>query len=107
LVGNDSKEHTTDLVQGAVRLVDVAREAGVAIATASRALNNPDRVNAVTRARARSRRPTGLFHQYRGTQPAFGAVRFVLVIMPPRAGFNVLEPALTGLMPRFSARATA
>ena len=38
----------------AVTITDVAREAGVAASTVSRALTNPDRVNVVTREHVRS-----------------------------------------------------
>jgi LacI family repressor for deo operon, udp, cdd, tsx, nupC, and nupG len=85
---------TTDVI----RLADVAREAGVAIATASRALSNPSRVNVKTRVRVlKAAERLGYATNIAARSLRSGLSRIVLVIMPPWEGFNVLEPALRGI----------
>lgn len=82
----------------AARLSDVAREAGVAIATVSRALSKPGRVNADTRERilAAAQR-LGYSTNIAARSLRSGSSRIVLVIMPPWEGFSVLEGVLRGI----------
>ncbi len=82
----------------AIRLADVAREAGVAVATASRALSNPGRVNAKTRSLVlKAAEKLGYRTNIAARSLRSGLSRIVLVIMPPWDGLNVLEPTLGGI----------
>jgi LacI family repressor for deo operon, udp, cdd, tsx, nupC, and nupG len=88
----------TEGVPGAVRLTDVAREAGVGIATASRALGNPERVNAKTRQRVlKAAQKLGYTTNIAARSLRSGLSRIVLVVTPPWSGLNVLQPALVGI----------
>lgn len=81
-----------------IRLADVAREAGVGIATASRALSNISRVNRRTRTRVLdAAERLGYVGNVAARSLRSGLSRIVLVITPPWQGFNVLEPTLHGI----------
>ncbi|MDR3483645.1 MAG: LacI family DNA-binding transcriptional regulator [Bradyrhizobium sp.] len=83
---------------GSARLVDVAREAGVAIATVSRALNNPLRVNAKTRMHVLEvAKRLGYTANAMASSLRSGQSHIVLVIMPPWRSFNMLDPVLYGI----------
>ncbi len=91
---DDQERGASDII----RLADVAREAGVAIATASRALSNPARVNAKTRVRVlRAAERLGYTTNIAARSLRSGLSRIVLVIMPPWEGLNVLAPTLQGV----------
>lgn len=81
-----------------VRLEDVARAAGVGISTVSRALNNPDRVNAKTREHVQA---VAMSMGYAGNIAArrlrSGNSRVILVVLPSFRGSDVLAPALRSL----------
>jgi LacI family repressor for deo operon, udp, cdd, tsx, nupC, and nupG len=97
-VGSRQDEDTPKAPPDVVRLADVAREAGVAIATASRALNNPGRVNAATRAHVLAAADRlGYTTNIAARSLRSGLSRIILVVMPPWDGLNVLEPALRGV----------
>jgi len=81
-----------------VRLDDVAREAGVAISTVSRALNNPMRVNAKTRNHVRMvAERLGYAGNIAARRLRSGLSRVVLVVTPPWTDTNVLGPALRAI----------
>ena len=95
---DEQKAHELDEAPDAIRLTDVAREAGVALATASRALSNPARVNATTRARVQeAAQRLGYRTNIAARSLRSGLSRIIMVIMPPWDGFNVLEPTLHGI----------
>jgi DNA-binding LacI/PurR family transcriptional regulator len=69
-----------------VKLIDVARAANVAVSTASRALNNPSRVNSKTRSRVESvAAHLGYSTNMAARSLRMGSSRMVMVIMPPGA----------------------
>lgn len=81
-----------------VKLIDVARAANVAVSTASRALNNPTRVNPKTRTRVE----TVAAHLGYSTNVAarslrVGSSRMVMVIMPAWRESSVLNDVLRGV----------
>jgi DNA-binding LacI/PurR family transcriptional regulator len=86
-----------------VTLLDVAREAGVAVSTVSRALSNPDRVNVRTRehvhavARRLAYRPNLIARAL----PS-GRTRMLALVVP-----DITNPHLFGLIRGAEARATA
>jgi len=93
---DDEKRLSAD--HSAVRLADVAREAGVAITTASRALSNVNRVNRWTRERVLDAADRlGYVTNVAARSLRSGLSRIVLVVTPPWRGFNVLEMALQGI----------
>lgn len=95
---NPPGEDPSRKAQDAVRLTDVAREAGVAIATASRALSNPSRVNAKTRVRVlAAAERLGYTTNIAARSLRSGLSRIVLVVMPPWEGFSVLESVIHGV----------
>ena len=81
-----------------VKLIDVARAANVAVSTASRALNNPSRVNPKTRSRVE----TVAAHLGYSTNMAarslrMGSSRMAMVIMPPWRESSMLNDVLRGI----------
>lgn len=87
-----------DPLSDGVRLEDVARAAGVGVSTVSRALNNPDRVNAKTRQHVQS---VAMSMGYSGNLAArrlrSGLSHVILVVLPSFRGSDVLAPALRAI----------
>ena len=81
-----------------VKLIDVARAANVAVSTASRALNNPSRVNLKTRTRVESvAAHLGYSTNMAARSLRIGSSRMVMVIMPPWREASVLNDVLRGI----------
>jgi len=81
-----------------VKLIDVARAANVAVSTASRALNNPSRVNPKTRSRVESvAAHLGYATNMAARSLRMGSSRMVMVIMPPWRESSVLNDVLRGI----------
>ncbi len=81
-----------------IRLADVAREAGVGIATASRAFSNVTRVNRRTRERVLdAAERLGYSTNLAARSLRSGMSQMVLVVTPPWQSFNILESALRGI----------
>ncbi len=78
-----------------VKLADVANAAGVALATASRALSNPNRVNAITRERViEAAQKLGYSMNLAARNLRTGLSRIVLVVVPPWHSSDILEATL-------------
>lgn len=81
-----------------VKLIDVARAANVAVSTASRALNNPSRVNPKTRSRVESvAAHLGYSTNVAARSLRLGSSRMVMVIMPPWSASGMLNEVLKGI----------
>lgn len=81
-----------------VKLIDVARAANVAVSTASRALNNPSRVNPKTRSRVESvAAHLGYSTNVAARSLRLGSSRMVMVIMPAWKRSGVLNEVLKGI----------
>lgn len=92
------EEERPAIDRATIRLADVAREAGVGIATASRALGNMNRVNRRTRAHVLDvAERLGYVSNVAARSLRSGLSRIVLVITPPWQGLNVLELTLRGI----------
>ena len=81
-----------------LKMVDVAREAGVAVSTVSRALAYPDRINKKTRDRvleAASR--LGYTPNLAARNLRLGSTRMVLIVLPPRTITSVTNVSLRGI----------
>jgi len=82
----------------AARLVDVAEAAGVAIATVSRALNNPGRVNAETRSKViAAAERLGYASNMAARKLRSGQSRIIMAVMPPWGRGSVLKEILSGV----------
>jgi len=87
----------------AVRLVDVAAAAGVAVATASRALHNPGRVNAKTRDKVTAAaQRLGYSFNLAARSLRSGHSRIIMAVMPPRNFSSILEEILVGITSELS-----
>jgi LacI family repressor for deo operon, udp, cdd, tsx, nupC, and nupG len=90
-------------VQESVRLVDVAAAAGVAVATASRALHNPGRVSAKTRDKvAAEAQRLGYSFNVAARQLRSGQSRIIMAVMPPRDFSSILEEIVAGIVAELS-----
>lgn len=81
-----------------LKMADVAREAGVAVSTVSRALAYPDRINQKTRDRvleAASR--LGYTPNLAARNLRLGSTRMVLIVLPPRTITSVTNISLRGI----------
>jgi len=87
-----------DSVIGAARLIDVASESGVAIATVSRALNNPGRVNAKTRDKVIAvAERLGYSSNVAAQTLRSGKSRIIMAVMPQWSQSGILEEILKGI----------
>lgn len=98
VVANKNSGSTSSNALEVVRLADVAREAGVGLATASRALSNPGRVNVNTRVRVlEAAQKLGYRTNIAARSLRSGLSRIIMIIIPPFGSLSVLEPALRGI----------
>ena len=93
-----SKKGPDNMAADTVKLADVASAAGVAIATASRAISNPKRVNAETRDRVLEvAQKLGYSINVAARSLRSGLSHSVMVMMPPWHSSDIFETILHGI----------
>jgi len=97
-LAKDNEKGAETTSPGTVKLADVANAAGVALATASRALSNPKRVNAQTRERVLEvANRLGYSMNIAARSLRSGLSRSIMVVVPPWHSSDIFETILRAI----------